>query len=560
MKMKKLLLLFFIPALLVGCDTWLDVNKDPNNPEDVPIALLLPTVEYDATYAVCAGKEAGLGQDLSTYTHQTSTREEANAYGAGGSAYYTDLAWKYMYTTTLQNLDNMIVKSATLKAPYYAGIGKVIKAYLYSQFVDVFADVPFSEANKKSEGILYPKFDKGEDIYPQLIVMLDSAIANLSTTKAPITPGTDDLIYGGDASKWIKAANTIKLKLYNQIRLVDPSVNTKIADLLANAPLISKTSEGFMFPFTSKRTPDERNPAYPETYEATQKTSCMSPWFFEILKGINPVFSGIVDPRLPYYFYNQLSATGAGKDGSDLFEYRVGGFVSIYFGSNGPDRDRAMDKSMTVYGIYPCGGRYDEGDATTVGTTSGTGAAPYRFLTYADRLFIEAELIKANVIAGDAKTKLNSAMNESFKLVDYVVSKVAPSQTVPALVGNAKTTAYINSILSLYDAASDNKKMEIIMTEKWISTFGGSYVDQYTDYRRTGYPVLFDPKNTTMAPGGYVTPPDGGDPFRTLPPVKVSCSLNYPLSLAWPAAELNVNKNAPSQKTDPSTYKVFWDK
>lgn len=569
MKMKKLLLLLFIPVMLVGCDTWLDVNKDPNSPEDVPITLLLPTIELHATYALAAGTDAGLGQDLGVYTHQLSTREEANEYGADGNEYYLGTAWNHMFTSTLQNIEQLLVKADELNSPRYIGIAKVIKAYMFSQYVDVYGEIPFSEANKKSKGILYPKFDNGKDIYPQLLTMLDEAIVELKKPATPIIPGTDDLIFAGDAKKWIKTANTIKLKLYNQLRLVtDPAIvgasgsvgliKPKIEALLGNsAELIGTTADGFMFPFTAKRTPDERNPAYAETYEATQKSTHMSPWFFEVLKGINPVFEGIEDPRIPYYFYNQLNSTETGRDGSS-FEYRVGGFTTIYFGSKGPDRDRSQDKSISVYGIYPCGGRYDQGDALRVVAESGTGAAPYRFLTYADRLFIEAELIQSGVIAGDAKAKLSAAMTEAFKLVDYVVTKAKGAQTVPVLATDAKATTYKNAILDLYDAGDASKKMEIIMTQKWISSFG-SYVDQYTDYRRTGYPVLFDPNNAKMAPGGFVTPPAGGDPDRTLPPVKVSCSLKYPLSLAWPNDELNVNSNAPAQKTDPSTYKVFWD-
>ncbi|MBK7634751.1 MAG: hypothetical protein IPJ13_11020 [Saprospiraceae bacterium] len=33
-------------------------------------------------------------------------------------------------------------------------------------------------------------------------------------------PGKDDLIYGGNTVNWRKAANTIKLKLLNQMRKV----------------------------------------------------------------------------------------------------------------------------------------------------------------------------------------------------------------------------------------------------------------------------------------------------------------------------------------------------
>ena len=558
--MKKFLILIVLSASLFGCKQWLDVNTDPSNPADVPMSLLLPTVEVNAARSFSAG-DAGLGQDLGVYTHQLSTRESANVYEADGNEYYIEQSWSLMYNTTLQNLEKIQGKSVTEKAPYYSGIAKIIKAYMFSQYVDAFGDVPFTEANQKDNGIIYPKFDKGETIYPQLFTLLDEGIADLKKPKGLVFPSTDDLIYGGNATSWIKTANTIKLKLYNQIRLVDNTVGSKITALLANsAELIGATSESFMFPYASMRTPDARNPAYAETYEATQKSSHMSPWFFEILRGLNPnLFTGVRDPRIPYYFYNQLTASQTGRDGNP-FEYRFGGFTSIYFGSKGPDRDRSQDKSITVYGIYPCGGRYDQGDALQIGAESGTGAAPYRFLTYTDRLFIETELILAGVITGDAKVKFTAALNEAFKQVDYVVLKAKlAAQTVPVIATLPATATYITKILALYDAADANKKMEIVMTQKWISSFG-SYVDQYTDYRRTGYPVIFDPNNTAMAPSGFVTPPAGGDPDRTLPPVKVSCSLNYPLSLPWPNAEINKNPNAPAQKTDPSTFKVFWDK
>ncbi len=95
------------------------------------------------------------------------------------------------------------------------------------------------------------------------------------------------------------------------------------------------------------------------------------------------------------------------------------------------------------------------------------------------------------------------------------------------------------------------------MTQKWISSFG-SYIDQYTDYRRTGYPVLFDPNKT-----GSVTPPIGGDLSRASgsdPVVNVSCPRGYPRSLPWSISnELDVNKNAPKEKTDLTTPFVFWD-
>jgi hypothetical protein len=303
---------------------------------------------------------------------------------------------------------------------------------------------------------------------------------------------------------------------------------------------------------------DDRNPAFSDYY-ATQRNEYISPWFYEILKGYNQTINtGIADPRVPYYFYNQSGKT---EPAQNQTEYRDSGFVSIYFGSVGPYRDGNQQNSMTVLGIYPAGGRYDEGDAITVSGTSGSGAAPYRFITYADVLYLKAELIHAGLIGGDEKAVLKAAMEESFKQVDYTITNyVKPAQTVPLLWGTAAVNNYINKILAEYDAANSNRRLQIIITEKWISSFGSS-VDAYTDYRRTGYPILFDPDNPQRAPNGFVQPPVNGDPVLNpgaQPAVPVTLSKSYPLSLPWYQAELEANPNAPAQKTNLGTAKIFW--
>ena len=267
--------------------------------------------------------------------------------------------------------------------------------------------------------------------------------------------------------------------------------------------LISATNESFLIPYGPIGSTDDRNPGF-EDYYSTQRSNHISPWFYEILKGYNPrLFTNNPDPRVPYYIYNQVNATQATREGNQT-EYRDGPFVSIYFGSVGPDRDRTQQNTISLMGIYPVGGKYDDGSATIATAASGTGAAPYRMITYADRLYLEAELMKEGVITGDASAKLKQAIEESFKQVDYVVTQyVKPAQTVPALWGTAAVTDYINKVMAEYDAAPA-KQLEIIMTQKWISSFG-SAVDQYTDYRRTGYPILFNPSDPTMAPGGKYT-------------------------------------------------------
>jgi len=539
---------------------FLDINHDPNNPTTVSISKLLPTAvkSLGSGLAMGNGANAGISEVLNEYTHQITQRADVDQYGATGNNYFIGTSWPSFYQGSLANLEQIIKDGTRDGNLRYVGIAKILKAYAYSQLVDIYGDIPFSEALQLKEGIKYPKFDDDATIYPKLFTLLDEGIAALNDNTAAniIRPGNDDVIYGGSVTKWIKAANTIKLKLYTQIRRIK-NVSAEVTALLsAPSTLISTTAESFLVPYGPIGATDDRNPAYGD-YFAAQRINFISPWFYEILKGYNPrINTGIVDPRTPYYIYNQLNATQPTREGNPT-EYRDGPFVSIIFGSVGPNRDHNQQNSISIMGIYPAGGKYDDGSAQIATGTSGTGAAPYRLLTYADRLYLEAELISTGVVTGDARAKLKAAMEESFKQVDFVVSKTGTSG-VPVLAGSAAVTDYVNAVLAEYDAGDNERRLEIIMTEKWISSFG-SQVDQYTDYRRTGYPIFFDPNNPTMAPGGRVQPPIDGDPSNpgAQPSVPVQLSRPYPLSLPWLTSELSTNPNAPAQK-NPSTYKIFW--
>ncbi len=579
--LRKLKYIFLLAVVFASCKKeFLDINTDPNNPTSVEVSKLLPTVEKglaDALGTDGTGNYGGLSQILAVFMHQMSTREEADQYGTTSTDFFLQLAWTKLYSSALetapnvpeygvlQNIEEIISKGTEEGNLQYVGIAKILKAYTYSQLVDVFGDVPFSEANQllAEESIRGPRFDDDAAIYPQLFTLLDEGIADLKNTDAEnvLTPGTDDLIYGGDIELWEKAANTIKLKLYTQIRKVQ-DVSAQVTELLNSGNLISATSESFLFPYGVNAATDDRNPGFGD-YFATQRSNHVSPWFYEILKGYNKkIFTGITDPRVPYYIYNQLKKTQETRNTeSDQTEYRDSAFVSIYFGSIGPDRDRSQQSNISLFGIYPVGGRYDEGDGMVADASSGTGAAPYRFITYADRLYLEAELINAGVISGDARTTLEQAIRESFRQIDYVITTfVKPAQDVPTIFNTPEMNDYISKVMALYDAGNNERKLEIIMTQKWLSSVG-SHVDQYTDYRRTGYPILFNPSDPTMAPGGRVQPPINGNPFTpgAQKSVPVQLSKSFPFSLPWSDDELSRNPNAPAQKntSDPSA-KVFW--
>jgi hypothetical protein len=554
--------LLLAATLFVSCSDYLDVDKDTDSPTIAPLNLLLTNIEV--TVGSVNDFNAFSGEILSVYTHQATAREEQDQYGAKVSNANVVNDWNNIYLG-LTDIETLISQSTATGNSVYLGIAQMQKAYLMSIAVDLWGDVPYSEATKLTSGIISPKFDDQKEIYKAVFELIESAKTNLRKNEGLQKPSKDDLFYGGSTTKWIKFANTFKLKLYNQTRLTADFDQVGFNALLAENNFFTSNDDDFQFESTKNITPsDENNRYFVASYKSTQFGSYQSPWFYEILKGMNPaIHNGNSDPRLPYYFYNQLRPNqlppdqGNATTGDPRADYwdKSTGFYSIRFGSTGPNRDSSAENSYTYPGIFVTGGRYDNGQGGSVavlGDISGTGIAPHRILTYDEFLYIQAELTQVGKITtGTAAAKLMQAMTASFAKVDQVVSKNGSSQTIPVLSGSTRVATFIANVMTEYAAASNTKKLEIIMTQKWVGTFGDP-MDQYNDYRRTGFPILADPKSTTPE---YQL--NNGDAY---PLIDSQTVLNneYQLSLFWPQSELNVNQNAPAQK-NPTTYKIFWD-
>ncbi|HYI76135.1 MAG TPA: SusD/RagB family nutrient-binding outer membrane lipoprotein, partial [Chryseolinea sp.] len=133
----------------------------------------------------------------------------------------------------------------------------------------------------------------------------------------------------------------------------------------------------------------------------------------------------------------------------------------------------------------------------------------------------------------DARAALEEAIWASFSKVNQIAGSVGSP-----LIEDEVIAEYVDAVLVDYDADDDAGKLEHIMTQKWIAGFG-SGADLYTDYRRTGFPVLHDANTDNLS-------------FTVR-------NREFPNSFPWPTANLQVNSNAPSQKVVTSAEaKPFW--
>lgn len=551
-RIKFIIIIFALLSVTSCTKDWLDVNDNPNSPTVPDPAILLSGGERYMAYAL--GQGNFLGNHLSSYTHHLVSREVQN-YGMGTTANNILNSWNYFYTYTVTDFDEIIALSEPEGNLLYAGIAKTLKAYSFSMMVDLWGELPYTEFNNGID-IPYPKPDKGDFIYNSAIAMLEDGLENLGNTTAANTlkPGTADFFYSGDKDKWIRLNNTIKLKLLLQSRKAKAEITDwqkKLSDLITANNFI-KTGEDFQFWYTDKISPDERHPAFVSEYANGSTTYYISPYFYETMKGLtynntkNP-FAGIEDPRVPYYFYNQLRS---GQAAQNNHSYKEGSFVSIFFADNGSNNSGDQSSSMTKIGLYPCGGKYDDGNGGAVSSTTGNGRAPLKLMTFHSLKFMLAELALMGETSGDAKTLLKEGMDAAIAHVNSVATIHNAT-----LIANADRDAYTTAVLAKYDAASTDGKLEIIMTQKWIGNFF-SPEDAYTDYRRTGYPLLFDPANTED-PGSGVNPTVTANSPARVPIMQIA---SFPRSLYYPTTtEVDLNPNM-KQKTDVSVKFIFWDK
>ncbi len=512
--------------------TELDHLDNPNgvSPENAETAFIFNSIQLDF-------KDFFFNASFNTMRPvRMNAMTGGNTYNNAYAPTTYNFLWNRAYSDLLPDLDGLIANTQE-DLPTYAGASKVMKAYILMTLVDLFGNVPFSEAGKGVE-IPSPIADDQKGIYDIALALLDEAIKDFGTPGPNI--GSNDLFYGGDNAKWTAAANTMKLKWYMTTRLVN-NPTSEINALIGN--VIADASGDFQFQYGTNRSfPDSRSPFYANFYESSDNEylSNYFMWSLDAEKGIR-------DPRTRFYFYRQDLTHPSEIDAFTLdcwtiprpihytgpYPWCVGSEDGLWGRDHGnndgipPDGDRRC-----AYGLYPAGGKYDAGEGTNVknsGTdgAGGQGIAPIMLSSFVDFMLAESALTLGTT--GDPKAYLQSGIEKSMaKVYSFAgLQATAPSQ------GDAQTDidAYIDLVMSMYDAAAtEDDRLNVILKEYHIALWGNG-VEAYNFYRRTGMPTNMQPTRD----------PSAGD---------------FPRLMFYPADYVNLNANA-SQRA--ITEQVFWD-
>ncbi|UCJ05242.1 SusD/RagB family nutrient-binding outer membrane lipoprotein [Chitinophaga pendula] len=459
--MKKVISILSVVSVLVfgSCKKgFLDINTDPNRPTSSSPEQLLPNamnvtanklnVKLNQLGAIWSGTWAA-SIDYLWFMDEKLYNVNSNFYVDIWEDLYNDLA-------DLRYAGNAAAKTG--KANHQA-IAKILEVLHFQILVDMYNNVPYKDA-LKDVAVLQPSYDKGQDIYDDLIKQLDAAIQLIKTAPAGTPkPGAEDIMLKGDMTKWIKFANTLKLRmLIRQSQLDrDAYIKTEIAKIVTEGT-------GFL--------------GAGETVYS------------------NPGYSGSKDKQNP--FWNAFYKNEGGATKSDYRALRPTVFVINFYKSTNDDRIAQMylknggDYKGVELNAPASKNEYRSENTSAFVVNGGVFKALNQnavILLSSESLFLQAEAAQRGWLSADAKALYESGIKESFIYLG-----------VPGAAA-AAATYYGQTLPNTGYPADASKQLEAIITQKWIALNSISGIEAWNDLRR-----LDLPKGVPLAIGKTVAP------------------------------------------------------
>lgn len=414
-------------AALAGCDSFLDVNDNPNAPVQARVDLRLPSLLTGFGHSVYYGDTQMWGAEwVQQVSYNRATRNYAEIHRYELQENDATHAWDFYFAQILNEAKNIMTETDPATDGAYHGIAKFIYAWTFAHVTDMWGAVPFTDALDPT--IREPRYDEQKFVYENVHRLLDEAIADMQRQQIR-TPTTNDLLYAGDMTRWVRLARTVQAR--HQLRLAyAPGENAaqraqKALDALAGGFTSNADDADFSYPGGEHA----RNPLW--TFQELPQFRA-SEYFVQLLQAR-------ADPRL------SIAARPAQTDSVNLG-------VIVYRGHrNGQAAE--PDSAMSQVGHFFSG-----------------EAARLNWGSYADAKFTEAEarLIVSGAAAADAPYR--AAIRASMQKWGVAAARIdAYLATRPALAAVANP-------------------LEEIITEKYVANY--LKVEPWNDWRRTGYPRL----------------------------------------------------------------------
>jgi hypothetical protein len=497
--MKIYIKIYFTLFILIcfSCEKWLDVNKDPNNPSEANEKLTLSAGISSIAY-VYGGKYQVLGALWSQHWTQSlgaSQYTGLDSYDINSSTFNGQ--FNELYSGALANLEYVKNRATVNRSWNYYLIATVMQCYVYQLLVDLYDQIPFSEALKGDEGVVSPHYENGQDIYDSLIARIDDALGKDLDNEDIPQVGNEDILFNGNIEQWKTFANTLKLKIFLRQVYARPEVAENGIKALYNNPETKfLDADAAMTQFANEA--GRRNPLY--------ETEIM-------VLGDNP------NLVLSNTFLRYMNDKGDIARLDALFSYpeQGGGHKGLDQGNyNDPKEPTGTNSS---YYSKPNFGPID----------------PIYLMSVAESYLLQAEaIIRFNVAPySDAKELYQKAIDKSFNRLGFESGESFYSPGQP------------------YEFPSEGSMLEefiqSIIVQKWVSLANIQSLETFFEHNRTHYPKE---SRVPASDDNYIA----GEFTVSINNVT---SGRFPKRLIFPETEYSGNPNTPPKK---EVYdKIWWD-
>ena len=473
--MKRYITIFLIVLGICGmqsCSHFDDLNRNRYMVGETSPATFIQTITF-RTQSKMLSASYSLTSQLMQYAITKSTLEsQTRVYNYETTISQASTFWD-LYTQK-GNAESMLAEARKAGDAGLEAVALVLRTYVMQILTDVYGDVPYFRAGLmpvEPENIeVNIKYDSQKEIYTDMLLTLEKA--NALFKKASNFDSVFDNTYGGNVASWRKLGNTLYLRLLmrmslkvieedgGMINLGDDygsfDVREKIYDLY-NAYVTNNTNYYPMLQIADDRPwvyYDSKNTAY---YTPFQNQSSIVFGQIKACKTLVDVMVPrddegniiIIDPRYRYYFSDSYVGVQAQMELTDVDDFLAANNVASYAASS-------------TYGNLKTPSRYP-------------------FMNYSEPLFIFAEACAREWIPGGTP----KARELFLKACEASMEEWNPDDKSPKGVA---TREQFLEYLDKQFVESDNP-LEEIMRQKWVASFWNG-VEAWSDYRRTGYPIL----------------------------------------------------------------------
>lgn len=498
-RIRRVLLAMLGTALTTACTSdFTEWNTNPNEAtEDMLDWDNARTGSYflqmEQNVLVVAQSAAGIGTDryqtveimggdgfVGYFGFPSPSINSAGRYNWNKESWYGDM-FTTNYTRTMNAWRSLKQAIDDENDPRYA-LAQILKVAAMHRVTDTYGPIPYLSFGVENE----VPYDSQKDVYYRFFEELADAVETLAPyANAGETLFTEyDCVYRGDLTKWVKFANSLRLRLAMHLAYVDASKAQQEAEAALAAPL------GVMTEATDIAQLQHISPL--ETYESPIYIVGVSWKDLRMGATLDSYMNGYEDPRLASYFNTTTDGTYRG--------IRAGMANTVSKDAYAPEAEGSLTGLFSV---------------PNVNSTSNVV-----WMLASESYFLRAEGALRGWSMGDTAENLyrkgvetsfaeNNAGDASSYLADDTLT---PADYTDPVTAAYSTDARGDITIAWNEADGFEKNLERIITQKYIALYPNGQ-EAWTEFRRTGYPKVF-PVCVNESNGGCV---DTETQIRRLP-------------------------------------------